>query len=161
MEHRAAAGHNEAVLPDIRREFRRGDLQDLLHGGDDLHHLLHQRVIDIAGADHKLFRQAGVQVASLGLHLLILGIEDTAHLDLDALCHLLADEDIPVGADAAAQWPRPACACQLDGLLADDAVEGQHSNIRSTAAHIQDKPSPGTERSSPAPSAAATGSSMR
>ena len=84
-----------------------------------------------------------MQVASLGLHLLILGIEDTAHLDLDALCHLLADEDIPVGADTAHNGLVQLAPCQLDGLLADDAVEGQHGNIGGAAAHIQDKPSPG------------------
>ena len=90
-----------------------------------------------------------MQVAALGLHHLVLGVKDAAHLDLDALGHLLPDENIPVRPDAAHNGLVQLAACQLDGLFAHNAVERQHCNIGSAATHIQDKASPGDREIQP------------
>ena len=74
----AAAGHDDAVVGDVRHQLRRGALQDAVNGLQDPLNGLLKGLQHLGGGDGDGLGQAGHQAAALDLHGDLLGTGEHA-----------------------------------------------------------------------------------
>src|ERR1051326_4227208 len=95
LQHRAAAGDDDALVHDVGRQLGRRALQGDTDGLDDRGDRLAERLADLFVADDEGFRDAFDEVASLDLHRhLVVERERRADLHLDLLRRPFADEEV-------------------------------------------------------------------
>ena len=136
----AAARHHNAVIHDVRREFRRCLLQCVLHCIDDLIDRLVECLADLLGMDRQRLRQAAHEVASADVHRTVrIGRHNRrADGDLDLLRRALTDHEVIHALDVLNDGGVHLIAADADGAARDDAAERDHGNLRRAAADIDD-----------------------
>ena len=133
----AAAGHDDAVGGHIRHQLRGRPLQ---HRVDSLHNALHRflkGVHHLRGADSHHLGKTRQQTAALDVHglLLVLG-EDTADLLFHLLGGALTHQQIVLAAHILHHSLIELVAGDLDRGGFHHTGEGDHSDIRRTAADV-------------------------
>ena len=128
--------------PPLRKELRRSLLEDLLDGGLQAGDGLVQAVGDFLVGDESLDRVAGHQVRTPHEERFGLGVQlgqDGTHGDLDLLRRGLAHADDVLLAQVVLDVGREDVAGHADGILLDDAAQGDDGDLGGAASDVDDR----------------------
>src|ERR1035437_1605345 len=94
-EHGGTAGHNDAVINDVRSELRRSILKDVLHGFDHVAKFLDDGLCDLVCTQLNRTRQACDKVSAFDRHnQFFVKRNSRAYFYFDSFRHLIADAEI-------------------------------------------------------------------
>src|SRR5207249_6419477 len=134
-----AAGHDHALVDDVRGQLGRRLLEHAPHGGDELLKRRLDRLHDLRARDRDRPRQAGDEVAATHLHLeLALERERRADLDLHVLGGPVADHEVVLLADVRRDRLVELVAADAQRRRDDDAPEGDDRDLARPAADVDD-----------------------